>query len=184
MRGSIVQAAVQGQVKKTLRHMDKTRKVSQRATVTALNKTGKKLMVPAKREIAQKTKLRAKDVTKRLRLRKATKRRPRAALGMLMRPIPWIQLGARELGGKKKKRGVRAGKYVDRDAFIASRPDQRNNPQVFKREGAPRLPVEVLKVELEDNAHQVLRRAVRGSTPIFRRFYSEQMQRWTKRKGK
>lgn len=177
----IVQAHVTGSTRAVLKHLDKTRKVSQKSTVTALNKTAKKLLVPAKRQIAASTNLRAKDVAKRLRVGQASRRRPVSALRMLMRPIPWIQLNAKQLGGSRP-RGVRAGKHVDRDAFIAK--GLGGHEQVFRREGPERTPLEVLRVELEEKAHPILRRTVRGSAPIFKRFYKEQMARWTKRQNK
>jgi len=125
------------------------------AASSAMNKSIAKVRTQVIRETASEAKVSpAKLIRRRLRTFKATAKKLRAGLGILVRPIPLIRLS----GARQTRSGVSArGGHSHPSAFInTARSPGTGNKQVYRRLGKSRYPLEVLKVEVKEAAESAL----------------------------
>lgn len=142
----MVRVNVQGDMNKILSHAKRLHYYdAYLANVTALNRTVRWLRTQAKRRVAAAAQVPVGPVNRRLVITKArrsrTGREPAAWLGMLQRPVPVIQLGARET-----RSGVTAGRHRYDGAFKGQ--GHGGYIQVFRRLGPRAHPIDAVKIDL------------------------------------
>jgi len=136
--------------------------VHEAAVSASMNRGLAKARTAAKREIASEADIQPQRlVSRRMRIKRATKARLNGALRILTNPIPAIKLGAKDLyhEGARTGKGVtaRGGRHW-RDAFI--RPGKGANWQVFERRAASRLPLRAIKIPIKDIAERKIKEKV------------------------
>lgn len=164
------------------RHLQGLQKIQIAATVSAINTTAAQVKNRGAREVAAAVKLPVKPVKSKIVFNRrrdgANKRRLHANLNFYFRPVPASSIGARQT-----KAGVSArGGHRWPGAFIAQ-PRRGGKPQAFKRQGAARYPLDVMKVDLSPEGPRIMRKVVeRDSAPIFKKKFEHELK-WRLRRG-
>jgi len=138
-----------------------------RATVSALNKTARKLKTLGIRETADATGVTPQTlIRERYRVGSARLARPEATIRVLLRAVPAIRLGSTKkdaIGARQGERGVTAGNRSYPSAWIMES-SRGGGPQVFHRLGRERFPVGVHKVVIAETARAINDRLVTSNS--------------------
>ena len=178
MRG--MQVSVIGDMKAVLKDLTVLeKKTVPAATVAALNKTAKKVRTDGTREIAAQLQVKAKNIRRRIRTRRASRRYQVTTIRFLKAPISAVDemtAGARQKGLERpgKRSGIKAGKHKFPHSFVGTGPG--GNVHVFERVSKVRLPIEKRVISIE-GAEEVLNKHVRRSGVHFRKLFEHEL-RW------
>ena len=125
-----------------------------KATAQAVNRVAGRAISRSSRKVAQQTKVPAKLVRGRSKLKKATSHRPIATIKVNRGNLPAIKLGAARVQLRRKRGALlaagsvlRVGKFSFPGAFIQQLKNGRWH--VLQRSAKSRYPIEVVKVPLE-----------------------------------
>lgn len=162
------------------------------ATVSALNKTARHVVVLAKREIAASIGVPQKAIAKKLAIGKASRRKLNAAVFLKHRPInPWYVSAARA-----RKEAKAAGGWALKPGHV-SKPQSRRGAKwwqmgarqggnerggntfpkglVLKRKGIKRYPTQSVGIPIP-GAGAIVRKHVNGSGAFFSRTFAHELQ--------
>lgn len=137
--------------------LEAVRKEAIKAVVPALNKTGAHIRTHAGRTLAHRKDMPVAKVKKRIKMRKATYRRPRVVITGLVLPMRLSDIGA----GRQTRTGVtvRGSQYPH--AFKATMSSGKSS--IFRRKTTKRLPIAHVTVPLMPEAKVVLSEQVKRS---------------------
>ncbi|GHY00989.1 phage tail protein [Vibrio cholerae] len=135
----------------------------QKAIDRALKKTARWLETHSKRELGRELKLPIKVLTVRFQHTFYLKDGEKAvSVWFGLNPVQVRYIGK----AKQNRRGTRVGKHQFDGAFSAAMKSEHLN--VFRRKGRERLPIEVVRLPIEEQ-----------SNPIFERYYQRAQGRFT-----
>ena len=189
MKG-VITVSVTGSMRPVLKDLETVQKrYVPAATVSALNKTAKHVVVQVKKELAPQLKVPQKAIAKKLFIGKASRRRLDAALFLKPSPLnPWTagparaRRAAREAGGWALKPGHKSpllrwhGTLRGGETFPTG--------LVLRRQGTERYPTEKVGLQLT-GAHAMIMRHIQASEPFFAKTFSHELQyRIDRAKGK
>ena len=152
-----------------------------RAAVTALNKTARPVVGAVAKAVAQKERLPASIVRKRVVFRKATFNARSAFVKSFTRGINAIRLLpdatiAKRMGKGTNKRGVTVRGRVMPGAFI-NRVRRNGNAFVFERRGKERFPIDVKRIPIDEALLEIQLPLARGRfNDHFHKFYLHELQ--------
>lgn len=147
-----------------------------RAGVRALNKAATAVASATTRGTAAATGVPARVVRKRVKVRRASVRRIEARVWVGTYAVKVAELGTLHQG----KRGARAGRgKIIPGAFVAAMPN--GHTGLFKRKGAPRLPIQEQTISLLPAAETVLIAATARGRGIVTREYRRLLARPNRR---
>ncbi|SEQ49142.1 Prophage minor tail protein Z (GPZ) [Amphritea atlantica] len=133
-----------------------------RAASSALNKTIKASETRTVRGVAKAINVPQKYVRKRIYIKRSTARTLQSRLRSYYRGISVIDLNAKDTGkggwSQRKGKGVKtSGKRQYSNAFIAR--GTNNQLHVFQRTGTARLPVDVVRIEIQQHVDVIAPKA-------------------------
>lgn len=150
------------------------------ATVSALNKTAKHVVVAVKKELAPRLKVPQKAIAKKLFIGKARRQRLDAALFLKPSPLnPWLagatraRRAAREAGGWALKPGHKSP--LRRWGGAVRGGESFPHGLVLKRQGTERYPTEKVGIPLT-GAHGMILRHMQASEPFFAKTFAHELQ--------
>lgn len=142
-----------------------------KANYSALNKSSARIKTAVVKQVANRTGIKQKTLKKKVFSSKATLKKGFVRMRHYREGVPLISQGARQ-----NRKGVRALKTQFAGAFIATptirakRGNFRGKPQVFKRKGKGRYPLEVLKKSIKNDVDNVFPRVTKV---VFAREYEK-----------
>lgn len=147
-------------------------KIIKDAHVAATNKAITKARTQIRKEVAAETGVPSKELAKRFKVTRATKRVPRAALFIGTMPVAAIKLKAKAIAsGGVSYRGGPSGRIKNKSAFIERMPS--GHEGVFVRRGKSRLPITEQRVPIINAARSAADKQVRTVLPQqHRRIYN------------
>lgn len=163
------------------RHLKGLQKAQIAATVSAINATATQVKNRGAREVAQAVKLPVKPVKSKIMFNRrrdgANKRRLQANLRFYFRPVT-----ASALNPRQTSTGVSArGGHKWPGAFIAK--PAKGKPQVFRRQGESRYPLDVMRIDLTPRGPLIMRKVVeRDTVRIFKKKFEHELK-WRLRRG-
>lgn len=180
---------VRGDTRRMIRDLDRIqRQIVPAATASALNKTATEVKNEGARAVAADRMVPVREAKRKIvfprsfrAVAKASRRVLAAQLVFYMRPVKAIRLlTTKSLVKQLYKRrgkyagGIRAGKHYFPGAFIAE--GRNEQAHVFRRRGAPRLPLDVMEVPLEPARGVMDRTVARLGGKVFRKKFEAELQ--------
>lgn len=148
--------SIEKQINAAMRRLShiSTRVVVQ-AISSSLNKTATHVKGRTIKGIAKEAGIKQKPVRQRLFVSRSTARKTRARVRTYTQGVPVVSLlsPSQRVPGKRRK-GIKAGRHFFQGAFINT-VQSNGKPQVMKRRGKERYPVDVLKIDIEKPAKRI-----------------------------
>lgn len=188
IHGPGISLDIRGDVKDIIRDLDHVeRKIVPAATVSALNKTGTRIMTRARKRIAKAAKLDdqyqiaipLKLLKKKLAMGKANKRRRSVALYVKNKPINAARLN---MSGTKKGVKVKGklfpGTWGFGPGWVTKKGKRFPKGIVLRRQGKARYPTEALHIRIWPQGNQIMTSIIkRMGRAAFRRLFRHEVSR-------
>lgn len=152
-------------IERTARDLQATQAQIQKALKSALAKLARWLRTQSLRGLSTKLEISQKVLRRRLKTFKVkhSANGSEVTIWYGLNPIALIYLGAR-----RTQKGVTAGKRRVEGGFIAT--SKRQGPQVFKRRGAARLPIDPQRADVSDQANVYIEDNLLGTAAYDQQF--------------